>query len=72
MKEYIITLNRKIGIGNDLLNYFEKRGYEVIFEDREVLPKTIIVQTQNKYIEDLRGLKYVQDVKEVRNGTIFV
>ncbi|PAD70607.1 hypothetical protein CHH83_02050 [Bacillus sp. 7586-K] len=72
MKEYIITLKRKIGKGNDLLNFFENRGCQVIFEDREVLPKTIIIQTQNKYIKDLRGLKYVQDVKEVRNGTIFV
>lgn len=71
MKQYIVELTRIIGKGNDMINFFNNRGYEVVWEDREVMPKTIIVETPHEYIEDLSSLKYVLDVKEVRIGTVF-
>jgi hypothetical protein len=66
MKQYIVELSRTIGIGNDLINFFNKRGYEVVWEDREVLDKTIIVETSN-CLDDLLNLKYVLNAIEGRN-----
>lgn len=68
MKQYIVELTRNIGKGNDIINFFRNRGYNVVWENREVMNKTVIVETPHKYIEDLVNLKYVSDVKEVRIG----
>lgn len=65
MKEYIITLTRNIGIGKDIVNYFNKRGYYVTFEDTDVFPKTIIVASNNP-IEELLSLMYVANATEGR------
>lgn len=69
--EYIITLTRNMGIGNDIINYFENRECKIVFKDVEVFPKTIIVSAKNS-IEDLRKMKYVGDVKEARESRLIV
>lgn len=71
IKEYIITLTRNIGIGKDIVNYFEKRGCEVVFKDAETFPKTIIISTMN-HIEDIRRMEYVGDVIEARQSRLIV
>lgn len=65
MKEYIVTLSRNIGIGKDIVNYFNNRGFYVTFEDEGVFPKTIIVATNNP-LEELLNLMYVVNVTEGR------
>ncbi|KON87378.1 hypothetical protein AF332_11445 [Sporosarcina globispora] len=72
MNQYIIELTRNIGIGKDIINFFTNRGYKVVWEDRDAMPKTLIIESSHHCIEDIKNLKYVSDVKEVRTGSIFV
>lgn len=65
MEEYIVTLTRNIGIGKDIVNYFKNREVNVIFEDGEILPKTLIVSTEHD-IRYLQNLKYVFNAVESR------
>lgn len=67
--EYIISLTRNMGIGNDISNYFENRGCEIIFKDTEIFPNTVIVSTK-KHIEDLKNMEYVENVIEARNSRL--
>lgn len=69
MKEYIVKLTRNVGIGNDIVNYFEKRGYSVAYNNPDVLPKTIMVKSE-KSIDDLRSLMYVDNVVEAPIGKL--
>lgn len=69
--EYIITLTRSMGKGNDISNYFENRGCEIIFKDTELFPKTIIINTNN-HIETLKKMKYVEDIIEARESRLIV
>lgn len=60
MNDYIVKLTRNIGIGVDIVNYFESRGYNVVYNSPTVLPKTIMVKSKNN-IDELRGLMYVDN-----------
>lgn len=61
MNDYIVKLTRNVGIGSDIVNYFEKRGYNVVYNNPTVLPKTIMVRSEND-IDELRSLMYVDNV----------
>lgn len=69
MNQYIITLTRNMGIGNDIENFFKNRGINVVREDRKTLEKTVIVETIYTPSE-LSELMYVGDVKELREGVL--
>lgn len=61
MNDYIIKLTRNVGIGKDIVNYFEKRGHSVVYNNPVVLPKTIMVRSESD-IDELRSLMYVDNV----------
>jgi hypothetical protein len=69
MKQYIVTLNRNLGIGNDIVNFFKNRGLTVVWEDREIFQKTVIVEGEMR-LEDISQLKYVSNAKVVRHGSV--
>lgn len=69
MNDYIVKLTRNVGIGKDIVNYFEKRGYNVIYNNPDILPKTIMVRSE-KSVDELRSLMYVDNVVVVPIGRL--
>lgn len=69
MNGFIVGLTRNIGIGNDIVNYFEKRGYKVVYCKPHILPRTLIVETEND-IEDFKNLQYVDNVITTSTGNL--
>lgn len=61
MNDYIVKLTRNVGIGSDIVNYFETRGCSVVYNNPDVLPKTLMVKSEKSIVE-LRSLMYADNV----------
>lgn len=71
MKDYIVKITRNIGIGKDIVNFFENRDCHVIYNNQEVTPRTIGIRT-NLSIEDLMKLEYIENAIEAPVGRLNV